>query len=96
VVDNMFTRLKGLIGHAPLKSGEGMLIMPCNSVHCMFMSFPIDVVYVNKQNQVIKVDPVMKPWATAWPVRAASYVIELAANAGAPTGIQPGDQLVLE
>ena len=56
VADNFWTRLRGLIGVRSLPDGEGMVIKPCNSVHCMFMSIPIDVVYVDKQHRVVAVE----------------------------------------
>ena len=44
--DNFFTRFKGLMGAPCLAAGEGLLILPCNSIHTHFMRFPIDVLYV--------------------------------------------------
>lgn len=42
VADGYWTRLRGLIGSKPLEPGEGLLIVPCNSIHTHFMGFPID------------------------------------------------------
>jgi hypothetical protein len=36
VADTMWTRLKGLIGSGALEPGEGLLIVPCRSVHTHF------------------------------------------------------------
>jgi uncharacterized membrane protein (UPF0127 family) len=48
VADNFWTRFRGLIGVRNLPPGDGLAIVPCNGVHCMFMSIPIDVVYVDR------------------------------------------------
>ena len=48
--DTFFTRFKGLIGAPSLTKGEGLLILPCNSIHTHVMRFPIDVLYVSKDN----------------------------------------------
>ena len=40
VADRFWSRLRGLIGGPLLKTGEGLLITPCNSVHTHFMGFP--------------------------------------------------------
>lgn len=78
--ETFFTRLKGLLGRESLESGSGLLIKPCNSIHCFFMKFPIDVAFVDKDHKVIKVLPGMKPFSTSPIVTGAKFVIE--ANAG--------------
>ena len=48
IADNTWTRFRGLIGHEPLTEGQGLLIVPCGSIHTHFMGFPIDVLYVDR------------------------------------------------
>lgn len=93
---NFWTRGKGLIGSPPLGEGEGLLIQPCNSVHCFFMSFPIDVLYVDKEFRVVDMDHTMRPWQMG-KIRWKSHaVIELPAGTLQRTGTAVGDQLVVE
>ncbi|HIC89941.1 MAG TPA: DUF192 domain-containing protein [Anaerolineae bacterium] len=96
VASTFWTRLRGLIGSPPPAEGEGLLIIPCSGVHMFFMSYPIDVIYVNRYDQVIDVDMNMKPWRVGRPRKASRYVIELPAGAVARSGVQIGDQLQLE
>ena len=63
MANNSWTRLRGLIGVRDLPEGQGIVIEPCHGVHCMFMSIPIDVIYVNKHHQVVALDKAMQPWA---------------------------------
>lgn len=93
---NFWTRGKGLIGAPPLSEGEGLLIQPCNSVHCFFMSFPIDVLYVDKENRVVGIDPVMRPWKVGKIYWKAHAVIELPAGTLERTGTAVGDQLSIQ
>jgi hypothetical protein len=93
VADNAWTRFKGLIGVRQLADGDGLAIIPCSGVHCMFMSIPIDVLYVDGQDRVVALDPNMKPWAVGRPHRGVRYVIELPAGTIARTSTQTGDQL---
>jgi uncharacterized membrane protein (UPF0127 family) len=93
VANNAWTRFKGLIGVRELPQGDGLAIIPCNGVHCMFMSIPIDVVYVDRDHRITAFDPVMKPWAVGRVHRDAQYVIELPAGTIERTGTQVGDQL---
>jgi len=93
IADSFFTRVRGLIGHTPLNPGEGMIIRPCNGVHCMFMSFPIDVIFVNKQWQVVHIEDSMSPWKIGGLISGAAFVIETAAGHARATKTGVGDQL---
>ena len=93
VADNFWSRLKGLIGVRTLAEGDGLLIKGSKGVHCMFMSIPIDVLYVDNQDCIIAVDQAMKPWTIGRIRRASRYVIELPAGTAARTGTTVGDQL---
>ena len=93
VADNFWTRMKGLIGVRGLPEGDGLLITPCNGVHCMFMSIPIDVLYVSPDDRVVSMDPEMKPWAVGRIYKGVRYVVELPAGAIARTGTAVGDAL---
>jgi uncharacterized membrane protein (UPF0127 family) len=96
VADNMWTRLKGLIGSPPLEPGEGLLIAPCQSIHTHFMGFPIDVLYVDRENQVVGLHRSLPPWRFGSFHRRARFVIELPAGTLEATGTEVGDRLSVE
>ncbi len=93
VADTFWTSLRGLIGAPPLHPGEALLIVPSNSIHTHFMSFPIDVLYVDRALKVVALDENMRPWRMGRIHRRAHFVVELPAGAIASTGTQVGDQL---
>jgi uncharacterized membrane protein (UPF0127 family) len=93
---NHWTRLRGLIGVHQLPDGDGLLIKPCHGVHCMFMSIPIDVVYVDRNDCVVAVDKAMKPWAVGKIYGQCAYVVELPVGTIDASSTQPGDQLVVD
>ena len=93
VAHNVWTRFKGLIGVRELPRGDGLAIIPCNGVHCMFMAIPIDVLYVSPDHRVVAMDPEMKPWAVGRFYRGAHYVVELPAGTIRETHTAVGDQL---
>lgn len=96
VADSFLTRLRGLIGHGPLDDGEGLLIVPCNSIHTHFMGYPIDVLYVDRSQKVVAIDHDMKPWRFGRIRRGARLVIELPAGTVQAAGTEVGDQLRVE
>ena len=96
VADTWWTGLRGLIGHKPLEAGEGLILVPSNSIHTQFMGFPIDVLYVDREQKVVAMDQAMVPWRFGRIHRGARFVVELPAGTLAATGTQPGDQLQVE
>jgi uncharacterized protein len=93
LANNFWKRLRGLVGVKELAAGDGMLIQPCNQVHCMFMSIPIDVIYIGSDQRVLAIDAAMRPWAMGRMVRGAKRVLELPAGTVAATETKVGDQL---
>jgi uncharacterized protein len=87
-------RMKGLLGRRGLGPDEGMLIRPASSIHTLFMRFPIDVVFLDRELVVRKVTPSVKPWRLAF-AHHARNVLELAAGEAARRDVAPGQQLVL-
>lgn len=89
------TRREGLLSRTGLGDGEGLWISPCEAVHCFFMKFTIDVVFIDKQRQVVKLAPGLKPWRVAGSLRAHS-VVELPEGKIEASGTRVGDQLEFE
>jgi hypothetical protein len=69
-----------------------MLLRPAWSIHTAFLRFPIDVLFVNGEQVVIRRVDNLKPWRTAV-CRGAREVVELAAGACERLGIEPGQRL---
>lgn len=77
IADSFFKRFKGLMFQKDPIKDEGLWIVPCNAVHMFFMKFPIDVVLLNKQNEVLEIHHSLKPWRTTKPVKEAYSTLEL-------------------
>jgi uncharacterized protein len=92
VADRILSRMKGLLGKRELVSGEGLLIEPAPSIHTWFMRFPIDVVFLARNGEVLKVAPDVKPWRMR-SCRRARAVLELAAGEAEVRGISVGDRI---
>jgi uncharacterized membrane protein (UPF0127 family) len=88
----MLPRMKGLLGKRELVAGEGLLIQPAPSIHTFFMRFPIDVVFLSKNGEVMKVAADVGPWRMR-SCRRAFAVLELAAGEAERRGITVGDQV---
>ena len=86
-------RNRGLIGHSPLGTGQGLLIKPCGWIHTFGMSFPIDVIYVGKDSRVVALSENLPPRRIDRPVLRARFVVEMAAGAIHETGVRVGNRL---
>ena len=73
-------------------SRRRILLRPCGSVHTMFMRFPIDVVFCDRDLRVLSVGSDVRPWRMR-AQRGAHVVIELSAGEASRRGVSAGSQL---
>ncbi len=96
LADTFWLRLRGLLGAAPLQKEEGLILVGEKSIHTLFMKFPIDVVYVNKNYQVIRTAANMVPYRLGPFVAQSAYVLEMPVGTIANTATRAGDQLIFK
>src|SRR6188472_1335226 len=92
VADSTGRRLRGLLGKKDLPSGQGVLLRPAWSIHTAFMRFPIDVVFLDADQIVVKIVPNLGPFHTA-SCRGAREVVELRAGECERRGLALGDRV---
>ncbi len=92
---NSFERMRGLLGRAALKAGEGFWIKPCNSIHTLGMRYPIDAVFIGRDGRVLRIVRGLKPLRAATCLRARG-VLELAAGEADRLGLTEQGCLQLE
>jgi uncharacterized membrane protein (UPF0127 family) len=95
IADTSEKRRTGLLKHKSLEPGDGLWIVPCESVHTFFMKFPIDLVYVDKRQKVRKVRNAVPAWRLSACLSAHS-VVELPAGTAERSGTKVGDVLVFD
>ena len=89
-------RVRGLLGRECLEDGHGLLFKNCASLHTFFMTFPIDIVYADRQGRVLKVASGVKPFKLIAAPMRAFFALELPEGAIERSGTQAGDTLVLD
>jgi uncharacterized protein len=95
VANTHFQRLVGLMGTpaSALHTGCALWIQPCHGVHTMFMRYPIDVIYLDREYRVVKVEENVRPWRVTPVVVESATVLELPAHTAFNTGTRVGDLL---
>lgn len=79
VANSFFTRFRGLMLRKTLAPGEGLLLKNCSAIHCCFMRFPIDVLYLDNEMRVVGKETV-SPWRLGSVFPGAKHVLELKAG----------------
>lgn len=92
---NPWTRLRGLLGRKPLepRAAEGLLIEPCASVHTFWMGYPLDLIFLDRNDRVLAICEKVLPWSTR-AARGARKTLELAAGGVVIFEPRVGEELV--
>ncbi|WP_280770409.1 DUF192 domain-containing protein [Salipaludibacillus daqingensis] len=93
--DTFATRLKGLMFRRKPIENEALWIKPCNSIHTCFMNFPIDVLFLDKNERIVHMIENLKPWRFVPPVAHSKSVLELPKGTIQQEGLQKGEKLEL-
>ncbi len=95
VADSYVRRLVGLLGKTKrwAQLGRGLWIVPSRGVHTIGMMFPIDVIFLSKEKEVIHVEEHLRPFRISAVSLRAMSVLELPAHTIFRTGTQVGDRL---
>ena len=85
-------RVQGLLGTRLFPLGYGLIIKPCSSMHTFGMNYPIDVLFVDGNNRIIKIVDNMLPGNMSMS-SGSKYVVELPAGTANRTVCSVGDIL---
>jgi hypothetical protein len=96
IADTPLKRIIGLIGRKQLAKDEALIIRSCNSIHTLFMGFPIDVLFVSSKNKIIFLKTHLQPWQVTPIFWQAEFVIELPAGAVQNSNTSLGDEIRFE
>ena len=94
VADGFFGRLLGLMGKKALPERQGLLLVPCNCIHMMFMRFPIDAVFLDKEYRIIKIIPHLIPGLGLGICPKAHACLEIPSDTAKRLGWAAGQKLI--
>jgi uncharacterized protein len=96
VAATAWSRMRGLLGHAPLGSGEGLLLSGEKAIHTVGMGFAIDVLFLDRECRVVHLLRTMTPWRFSKFVWRACNVLELPPGKIEETGTCLADQIEIQ
>jgi uncharacterized membrane protein (UPF0127 family) len=94
VANSYFPRLIGLLGKTRrwAQLGKGLWIVPSRGVHTIGMLFPIDLVFLSKEKEVVHVEEHVRPFRISRVSLKAASVLELPPHTIYRSRTQVGDQ----
>jgi uncharacterized membrane protein (UPF0127 family) len=76
--ETFWQRFIGLMFKKNIK--YSVLFKNCKSVHTFFMCFNLDVIFLDRDNRVIKIVKQLKPFRIVLPVKNAVSIVEIPSN----------------
>ncbi|MGJ9457690.1 DUF192 domain-containing protein [Oceanobacillus sp. CF4.6] len=73
-------RFKGLMLTKSMPENTGLHISPCPSIHTFFMKYSIDILYLNKENEIVGIEENLEPGKIGKRFSGAYSVIEFPAG----------------
>src|SRR6202790_4259004 len=95
VADSYLRRLIGLLGKTKrwARLGSGLWIVPSRGVHTIGMLFPIDLIFLSKEKEVVHIEEHVRPFRISKVSLKAASVLELPPHTIYRTGTKVGDRL---
>mgnify|MGYP006267079403 CR=1 FL=1 len=97
--ESFWARFRGLMGRRGLSDEAGLWLAGSSSIHMLFMRFPIDCVFVGREDAdgartVVGLRRALRPWTgVVWWVRGGAGTIELPVGAIDRSGTALGDRV---
>jgi uncharacterized membrane protein (UPF0127 family) len=96
VADTGLSRIIGLLGERKLSPGDGLLIVPSQGVHTWGMLFPIDIVVLDRDWNVLALRRRLRQFRMTRIFWKAAAVLELPPGVLDSTSTALGDTLTFE
>src|ERR1700733_5753460 len=95
LADSYIRRVVGLLGKTRRWAtlGRGIWIVPSRGVHTIGMLFPIDLIFLGKNKEVVHVEEYVRPFRISKVSLKATSVLELPPHTIYRSGTKIGDQL---
>jgi uncharacterized protein len=91
--DNFLTRLIGLLKRTHLGPEEALWLMPSKGIHTIGMKFPIDVVFLDRDHQVLGLMSGLVPYRVSAVHLRGYSVLELPSGTIKKSRTEIGDKL---
>lgn len=99
LADSLFEKLCGLMFRWDFSDGEALLFRFSEPrkfrTHTFFVFFPIDIIFMDEEFEVLEVEEELSPWSNYSPEVLAENMVELPVGKVDDSGTEVGDVLKL-
>ena len=95
VAETPWERMRGLLGRTGLPERRAMYLAPCSAVHTFFMNFPLDLVFLARGGEVVRIVRAVPRNRFVFGGPGAAGVLEMAAGWLPGHALSPGDRVAL-
>lgn len=96
IADRFFQRLVGLLKDKALSPNQGLLLKRCRQVHTIGMKFPIDVIFLSEDGEVLLIQNDMSSGQISPTVKGAFWCLELMAGVANQQGLNIHDHIIFQ
>ncbi|MBN2694587.1 DUF192 domain-containing protein [bacterium] len=96
VADSFWKRFRGLMMAPELPENFSLLLTKTNSIHMFFMNYPLDIIFISKNGEIIDILENFPKRALSKIYSKASFAIELKAGFLKNKNLAKGDILIIE
>lgn len=96
LANTFWSRLVGLLNRSWLDDNQGILLIPCTSIHTFGMRFAIDVIFLGRDGRVLGFADGVKSNRIRMAPRGTVMVMEVADGNRSRTGIHLDDCLIFD
>ena len=94
VANTYLKRLRGLMFTKELPDQSALYIIPCNEIHTFNMKYSIDVLYLDRNNNILAIDEEITPGKIGKRVKNAVSVVELPSGKVKRVSVKIGQAVV--
>jgi uncharacterized membrane protein (UPF0127 family) len=95
IAESILSRMVGLLGRSGLERTSAMLLKPCSSIHTVGMRFSLDLIFLDKNNLIIRTVCGVAPNRFVLGGFGAKSVVEIEAGHIDVCELQVGDECLL-
>ncbi len=96
VGDSIWKKTFGVMFWKDFGELNGLLLTSTNGIHTFFVRFPIDVAFLNKNQEVIRLVKDLKPWSFSPIIFSAKHTLEMPSGSIKKYNLAIGDKLILK
>jgi uncharacterized membrane protein (UPF0127 family) len=96
IADSIWKKALGVMFWKSWGDNQGLLLTQTSGVHTFFVRFPIDLVFLNNDFEIVRLVKNLKPWKISPIDFRSAHVLELTTGTISTFNLAVGDKIILK